>query len=647
MTPVCFDTETARIRPGLQSPPPVCIQWISPTTNAEIIHCVIEERRAYEWCRWLLESPDVLIVGHNVAYDLCVLMSRWPDLVPLVFDAYVNDRVTCTIVREKLHDIEHGVRRGRPYDMRSVAERRAISPLPDKEDPWRLRYWELRDVPVHLWPDEARRYALFDAWFTATIFAKQSHKPDEFRQARADLWLSLASAWGMRTDPEQVQRFYDATRHELEEERRQLQAIGLVRYDGSRDTTAAKTRMVACCRALGIDVHLTDTGQVSLSAEACEDSDDPFLQAYARYTSHGTILSRVKRLAHGVHTPIQPSFDSLAETGRTSCRQGDVKPGKEVTAWGFQTQNPNRKVGMRECFVAREGCVFIASDYDKCELCTVSQVNIWMHRELHLPETNVRLAQQLNDGKDPHLGLGAQILGISYDEAVRRKKDPDVKEKRQMAKPANFGFPGGLGIAAFMSFAKSQYGVVLTEAQARTLKDDWLAAFPEFDVYFRVVRSMLKSVGTNDDGTEKLRADIKHPMSDRKRGRVPFTVACNSFFQGLAADLAKDAGFRIAYECYRDPSSPLFGWRIVNFIHDEIIIEGPREQCHDAAVRMKEIMEAAGRKWCPDVPVKASPSVMYRWSKSAEDTIDPKTGRYIPYEEMPGYVPAYLGKVAA
>lgn len=634
--PVAYDSETARIRPGLQAPPPVCFQWKTPGRSAELIHALLEERRAYEWCRWLLESKDLLIVGHNVAFDMLVIMARWPDLVPLVFEAYIDDRVTCTIIREKLHDIELGMRRIRKYDMASVAERRKLGAV-DKSDPWRTRYWELSNVPCHLWPEEARRYALNDADITLDLYSVQSDKPDQFRQARADLWLSLTSAWGMMTDPVQVQRFYEATREELIRERDMLQDLGIVRYNGSKDAKAAKARMIAACAEAGIDPMLTDTGQVSLSKEACEEVGDEVLLAYSRYTSHGTILGRVKRLMHGVHTPIQPQFDSLVETGRTSCRQGDVEPGKEVLAWGFQTQNVNRAKGLRECFRARTGKVFIATDYDKCELCTVSQVNILMHRDQGRPISEVKLAIELNAGLDPHLSLGGKILGLSYAEALARKKDPKVKEARQMSKAANFGFPGGLGFTGFLNYAKYSYGVEMDDDTARRLKAEWLANYPEFNLYFAIVRNMLKEVGKDDAGNPKLRADILHPFSERLRGRVPFTVACNSYFQGLAADLAKDAGFIIARECYSDPNSPLFGYRIVNFVHDEIIIEGPREVCHEAAVRMKEIMEDAGRRWCPDCPPKATPSVMRAWSKAADDTIDPATGRYIPYEEMPDY----------
>ena len=68
------------------------------------------------------------------------------------------------------------------------------------------------------------------------------------------------------------------------------------------------------------------------------------------------------------------------------------------------------------------------------------------------------------------------ILGVYGFQAVREenssriylqsKKDPDVKNARQLAKVANFGLPGGLGVKKLVVYARTNYGVILTEARA-------------------------------------------------------------------------------------------------------------------------------------------------------------------------------------
>lgn len=655
---VNFDLETARLRPGLQAPPPVIIQYnIEGVDKPEILHARLERDRVKDWIIWALTQKDILLTGHGISYDLSVMMSEFPELAPLIFSAYENDKVVCTIAREKLFDIKRGKRRVMQYNMEMVAKRRHLRNIPDKADPWRLRYWELKDTPVSSFPAEAVHYAKMDVKVGLELALSQPYFPDQFRQTRADFWLNLARCWGIMTDPKQVDEYYQATVEKLIEERNLLQETGIVRMNRSKDTKAAKDRYIASCRIAKIKPKLTDTGKdrvksgeldrdgavaagyVSLNKDAVKLTGDPTLEAYARYGSQTTILSRVKRLKHGFKTPIQPSFDSLIETGRTSCRQGDVKVGEEVRAWGAQVQNVHQKAGLRECFHARPNHTFVAIDYKGCELHTVSQVNILMHRDNGLDVNNVMMAKALNAGRDVHLWFGGQLLGVDYAEAVDRKErgDPEIKEKRQMAKAADFGFPGGLGVTSFITYARG-YGVEFDEAGARELKQLWLDSFPEFQFYFKWVRSQLQKVGENDDGEDILRMDLTHPYSNRVRGQVPFTVGCNSFFQGLAADMAKDAGFRVSKECYSDPNSALYGSRIVNFIHDELVIETPRTGCHDAATRMRDIMVEAGRRWCPDVPVGVDVSLMNRWTKNVPDnTICPTTGLYVPNEELPTY----------
>ena len=54
----------------------------------------------------------------------------------------------------------------------------------------------------------------------------------------------------------------------------------------------------------------------------------------------------------------------------------------------------------------------------------------------------------------------AQQLGISYEDALARKHDKDVKHHRQISKVANFGLPGGLGVRGLIGYAHG-YGIKL------------------------------------------------------------------------------------------------------------------------------------------------------------------------------------------
>lgn len=113
---------------------------------------------------------------------------------------------------------------------------------------------------------------------------------------------------------------------------------------------------------------------------------------------------------------------------------------------------------------------------------------------------------------------------------------------------------------------------------------------------------------------------VEVPFSQRRRGNVNFTQACNTPFQGLASDGAKEALFLVTKECFSEPKSPLYDCRPVVFIHDEIIIEAPEFKAQEAAKRLQELMIQGMSKYCPDCPIEASPTLMRYWSKNAESS---------------------------
>lgn len=133
---------------------------------------------------------------------------------------------------------------------------------------------------------------------------------------------------------------------------------------GSRDTKSAAARLLAV--AGDGPVRLTKTGikvlgngkirevpaaavrerfeewgqYVALDSDACQESADPLLEAYAEASSLVKVLSNdVAAWAQGVHTPVHTHFD-LAATTRT-------------TSAGPNVQNPRRLPGVRECIVPR------------------------------------------------------------------------------------------------------------------------------------------------------------------------------------------------------------------------------------------------------------------------------------------------------
>lgn len=220
------------------------------------------------------------------------------------------------------------------------------------------------------------------------------------------------------------------------------------------------------------------------------------------------------------------------------------------------------------------------------------------------------LGKAINAGLDPHLSVASDILHLPYEEAKKRKKELTIDNARQVGKVANFGIPGGLGAPKLVMFAKKSYNVSLTEDEAKQLKKQWLQTWPEMRDYFYLIGRMTD----NAEG----RAVFKHIKSNRWRGDASYTSTCNSFFQGLGADAVTAAGYVISRACYTDRSSPLFGSRLVNCIHDEFILEAPIDRAHEAANEMGRIAAEVANEWMPDCPFQPLEALlMSRWSKAA------------------------------
>ncbi len=672
MTPskrvVAFDTETDCFAPGYMAPHMVCMTWRGEEDDVQgIVHA--NDPGALSFFKDCITDPDVLLVGHHVAYDLAVCAAKWPDLLQEIFLAYADDRITCTKIRQQLIDIasgqfqgyadDRGVWRKNAYDLGSVAKKMAGRSL--KKDGWRRRYGEFMNTPISGWEalaeqkrqeaakqieagstdkdllaivegkaEEIILYPLDDARSTLEVYQSQETVgrehgifADEFRQARAAWWLHLTSVWGIRTHGPGVEELRRNTEAEIARLERDLVHAGLVRKNGSRDTKMAATRMLAVCgwqetakgqykeslplNGVRLPLRSTAGGGVSLDRDACKASGDPLLKDYGDLVQLKAVLSKdLPMLEAGTVEPIHCRYD-LAETGRTTCSKPNL-------------QNLRRIKGIRETFLPRQGKVYAQADYPQLELRTLAQAC------MDLLGTSA-LADMLNSGKDPHLAFAAQVLGLSYEKAKANKKRPDVDAMRQIAKVFNFGSPGGMGAEALCTFARKTYDVHLTPEDVRGYKVQWFETFPEMREYFAHVGQL-----TNNPGG---RSVFRQLRSNRIRGGAGYTSTCNSFFQGLGADIAKSAGFLVSRACYAEPSSPLYGSRIVAFVHDELIAEtddGPG--AHAAAVELGRLMLEAANVWLPDVPFSEVPPLLMRvWSKDAREVFDAK-GCLIPWAPM-------------
>ena len=83
----------------------------------------------------------------------------------------------------------------------------------------------------------------------------------------------------------------------------------------------------------------------------------------------------------------------------------------------------------------------------------------------------------------------------------------------------------------------------------------------------------------------------------------------NAPIQGTSADILKRA-LRLLKDELRDTSA-----RIVNIIHDEIVVEVDEREANDIAQKVERTMCVAAEEYLKTVPVKVESQVASEWAK--------------------------------
>jgi DNA polymerase I-like protein with 3'-5' exonuclease and polymerase domains len=575
-----IDLETFSFGPGNMAPRIVSVGSLGSDGN-----CLVE-LPTVRVLRRLLRSPATL-VGLFIAYDMLCAVNQFPELLPLVAIRYGNGTL---VDLGMLHAVRSLALRGNPEELSLLKLHPLHCPtsevvLDKSEDSWRLRYAELSETPIQQWPVKALQYAKDDVRATHEVGLELRKKlPDSLwdeaaRQSRHSFWLHAMSSWGMRLDQERVKQLLAKLDLQQEETVDRLKLQGLLSVTKKGTIHRHLKRAQELVEGLCPEIDRTPTGKPKLDAVTLEKFQLEELKDYQRYSELEKKIALLRSWSRLGDNPLHPRF-SLKSTGRTGSSPN--------------VQNLPREGGFRECFVPRPGNVLLAADYASLELHTLAQACLDLLGRS-------KLAESLNKGVDLHLQVAAQILSRPAEELDLA--DPEVKKARQVAKDLNYGLPGGMGVERLAKSLGASF------RRAAELKKAWHRAWPEMEEYFTVVRKAIDPSGSYS---------VRQLRTSRIRAGCSYTAACNTYFQGLAADGAKEAGWLLFRACYdrtfEDWQMPYA--RTYNFVHDEFLVECPAELAEGYAPMLSQIMAVGMNQFVPDVPVSLPETkIMERWSK--------------------------------
>ena len=193
-----------------------------------------------------------------------------------------------------------------------------------------------------------------------------------------------------------------------------------------------------------------------------------------------------------------------------------------------------------------------------------------------------------------HRVTAAQVFNTSLDAVT--------KEQRDFAKRLNFGVVYGIGAQRFsmmtgLSLSEAE-GILARYFQTYRALDTWLREAARRAVRERTARTLSGRL-----------ARFKFDAEDRQAASLAQRNGKNMPIQGASADILKRA-LRLLHDNLKDTTA-----RVVNIVHDEIVVEADAAQAEEITKLVEDAMCAAGAEFVTRVPIKVESQIADEWVK--------------------------------
>ena len=255
----------------------------------------------------------------------------------------------------------------------------------------------------------------------------------------------------------------------------------------------------------------------------------------------------------------------------------------------FACTNPNiqqvpHAIEYRRCFSGHpEGRKLIIADYSQIELRILAEFS-----------GDRGFIEAFNSGADLHRVTAAQVFNASLDQVT--------KEQRDFAKRLNFGVVYGIGAQRFAMMTG------LTVPDAENVLRRYFGTYRQLDTYLRDAANRAVSERQARTASGRL-VRFRYDENDRQQISMTQRNGKNTPIQGTSADILKRA-LKLLKEELSDTNA-----KVVNIIHDEIVVEAESDEAQDVAAKVERVMCAAGEEYLKTVPVKVETEIAEEWVK--------------------------------
>lgn len=554
------DTETTSLSPFEGS---VRLLQIATPEQSFVIDLFELPALNHPGLRELLSAAHPIKVFHNAKFDLKMLLRHFNLEVRGVFDTLLASQLIGAGRLEGGHGL-------------AAVSDRHLGELVDKS--MQLSDWSGRLT------ESQYEYAAKDAELMLPLYEKLSASISELSledvatlEFECILPMAAMELAGMALDADcwravvvNLERAHDVLSDQL---RREL-AAGVPQLslfgDPPNINLDSPTQVTDALANMGIKVEGTRSWQLQPLA-----TEHPAIEKLLEYRSVQKLLSSYGLALLDHINPetgrLHADFRQMGATGgRMSCSDPNLQ------------QVPNTPE-YRSCFRAPVGRKLVIADYSQIELRILAD---WSQ--------DTALVKALLSGEDLHCVTASQMLGISLGEVS--------KDQRAAAKQLNYGIMYGLGAQGLAS----RIGCSLDEAEGLLRK--YFEAYSGVAAFLRDAAD--RAVGDRESRTRSGRLIyFTFDANDRSQVGAAQRLGKNAPIQGSSADIIKRA-LALLYDALKPIDA-----KIVNCVHDEIVVEAAEAQADEAATILDHQMVAAAREFISSVPVTVDIVVADAWLK--------------------------------
>jgi len=237
----------------------------------------------------------------------------------------------------------------------------------------------------------------------------------------------------------------------------------------------------------------------------------------------------------------------------------------------------------RSCFTAPPGRQLVIADYSQIEMRILADFS-----------RDEALLAAFDRGADLHRQTAADMFNLPIDQVTRRQ--------RPYAKGLNYGLIYGMGAEGLASRLDSSV------TEANSLIERYFEAYPGVSRWLDEAAERAVSEGRARSASGRLWVFRLDPLNPEQQAALR-RVGKNAPIQGTASDIFKRS-IRLL-----DDELPGLTARLVNVIHDELVVEADISAAAEIAQTVARTMVAAAREFLPRVEVEVDVTVADSWTK--------------------------------